>query len=99
MNNTLHSACAVIFFICMVFYCSLLTVCINKVRQVNPDFISENSWQTKKWLSIGFLVTLASLIAALFKQDWGVPVAEWTATYIVIFYLKSFAEDFEGYLF
>jgi len=84
----------VIFFVCLVVYVTIITFCIAKVKSVNPDFISDHSWKTKKWLNLGFLIALGSLVAAIFKIDWGVPIAEWSATFIVIFYLNSFSEDF-----
>jgi len=51
MNNTLHGACAVVFFICLVFYTWIITYIISKIRKVNPDFITNESWEMKKLLS------------------------------------------------
>jgi len=99
MNNTLHGACAVIFFICLVFYTWLMTYIIYKIREVNKDFISDISWYMKVVLAFAQIITVAALIAKLLGQEWGLPVAEWVATFIVLTYLGSFCIDFKNYTF
>jgi len=44
MNQKLHGACAVIFFVLMIVYTVINFVIIGKIREKEPTFISEESW-------------------------------------------------------
>jgi len=98
MADHVHSACAVVFFVLLLVYSVVVTLIIANLKKVHPEMITESSWRFKLILMYLWLIPLASLVFSLFKFDWGVPVAEWTGTYLIIFYLKSFAEDFEDYV-
>lgn len=48
---------------------------------------------------IVYPVALVFLIPYALKIDWGLPVAEWIGVFGIIFFLKTFAEDFEDFAF